>query len=69
MKYIVITSKHHDGFCLFDSKYTDFDMADATPWGRDVLKPLGCRLRSRRYQTGLLLLVSGLACSSPPAPD
>jgi alpha-L-fucosidase len=39
MKYIVITSKHHDGFCLFDSKYTDFDVM-STPFKRDVLKEL-----------------------------
>ena len=39
MKYIVITSKHHDGFCLFDSKYTDFDIM-STPYGKDLLKPL-----------------------------
>jgi alpha-L-fucosidase len=40
MKYIVITSKHHDGFCLWDSKYTDWDIMDATPFKRDVLKEL-----------------------------
>ncbi len=40
MKYIVITSKHHDGFALFDSKVTDWDVVDATPYGRDLLKPL-----------------------------
>jgi alpha-L-fucosidase len=39
MKYIVITSKHHDGFCLFDSPYTDFDIM-ATPFKRDILKEL-----------------------------
>ncbi len=39
MRYIVITSKHHDGFCLWDSKETDYDVA-STPYGRDVLKPL-----------------------------
>jgi alpha-L-fucosidase len=39
MKYIVITSKHHDGFCLFDSRYTDFDVM-STPFGRDILKEL-----------------------------
>ncbi len=39
MKYIVITSKHHDGFCLFDSKYTDFDVM-STPFQRDILKEL-----------------------------
>ena len=40
MKYIVITSKHHDGFALFDSKVTDWDIVDATPYGKDLLKPL-----------------------------
>lgn len=39
MKYIVITSKHHDGFCMFDSKYTDFDIM-STPYKKDVLKEL-----------------------------
>ena len=44
MKYIVITSKHHDGFCLFDSKYTDFDVL-STPYGKDLLDQLAnaCR--------------------------
>ncbi|MGQ9588678.1 MAG: alpha-L-fucosidase [Planctomycetota bacterium] len=40
MKYIVITSKHHDGFAMFDSQATDWDIADATPFGRDPLKEL-----------------------------
>ncbi|MCC6490150.1 MAG: alpha-L-fucosidase, partial [Candidatus Hydrogenedentes bacterium] len=40
MKYIVITSKHHDGFALFDSKVTEWDVVDATPYGKDLLKPL-----------------------------
>ncbi len=40
MKYIVITSKHHDGFCLWDSKVTDWDIMDATPFKRDILKEL-----------------------------
>jgi alpha-L-fucosidase len=39
MKYIVITSKHHDGFCLFDSAHTDFDVM-STPFKRDILKEL-----------------------------
>jgi len=37
MKYAVITSKHHEGFCLFDSKYTDYK-ATNTPVGKDLLK-------------------------------
>ena len=40
MKYIVITSKHHDGFCLFDASNTAYDIVDATPYGRDTLKAL-----------------------------
>lgn len=40
MKYIVITSKHHDGFCLWDSKLTDYDINDATPFKRDILAEL-----------------------------
>lgn len=44
MKYIVITSKHHDGFALFDSKVSDFDVM-STPFKRDILKELAeaCR--------------------------
>ncbi|SFG81752.1 alpha-L-fucosidase [Pedobacter insulae] len=40
MKYIVITAKHHDGFALFNSKASDWDITDATPYGKDLLKPL-----------------------------
>jgi len=40
MKYLVITSKHHDGFAMFDSKASDWNIVKATPYGRDVLKPL-----------------------------
>ncbi|MBN1362267.1 MAG: alpha-L-fucosidase [Sedimentisphaerales bacterium] len=40
MKYIVITSKHHDGFCLWDSQVTDWDVMDATPFQRDILAEL-----------------------------
>jgi alpha-L-fucosidase len=40
MTYIVITSKHHDGFAMFDSKLTTWDIIDSTPFGRDILKEL-----------------------------
>jgi alpha-L-fucosidase len=40
MKYMVITSKHHDGFCLWDSKVSDYDIVDAAPFKRDILKEL-----------------------------
>ena len=44
MKYIVITSKHHDGFSLFNSKYTEYDIM-ATPFQRDIMEELAnaCR--------------------------
>lgn len=37
MKYAVLTAKHHEGFCLFDSKYTDYKITN-TPFGRDLVK-------------------------------
>ena len=40
MNYIVITSKHHDGFALFDSKVSDYNVVDATPFGRDIIREL-----------------------------
>jgi alpha-L-fucosidase len=40
MKYVVITSKHHDGFALFDSAASDFNMVKATPFKRDIIKEL-----------------------------
>jgi len=44
MKYIVITTKHHDGFALFDSALTDFDVM-STPWKKDVMREMAkaCR--------------------------
>ena len=39
-KYICITTRHHDGFSLFDSKYTDYTLTKASPFGRDVIKEL-----------------------------
>ena len=40
MKYIVITSKHHDGFAMYHSKVSKYNVVDATPFKRDVLKEL-----------------------------
>ena len=52
MKYIVITSKHHDGFALFDSKVTDWDVVDATPYGKDLLKPLAQACKKHGIKLG-----------------
>jgi len=45
MKYITITSKHHDGFAMWDSKVSDYNIVKRTPYGKDVLKMLAeeCR--------------------------
>ena len=49
MKYIVITSKHHDGFCMFDTKQTDFDIM-STPFHRDVMKELAAACKKEGIQ-------------------
>ncbi len=40
MKYLVITAKHHDGFAMYDSKCSDYDIVDCTPWGKDPMTAL-----------------------------
>ncbi|MCB0655314.1 MAG: alpha-L-fucosidase [Saprospiraceae bacterium] len=40
MKYLVITSKHHDGFCLWDSEVSQYDIMDASPYQKDILGAL-----------------------------
>ena len=51
-KYMVITSKHHDGFCLFHSKVTDYNVVDATPFGRDILKELADECQKQGMRLG-----------------
>lgn len=53
MKSIVITSKHHDGFCMFGTKTTDFNIVDATPFGRDVVGELADACRRHGLNFGL----------------
>jgi alpha-L-fucosidase len=52
MKYIVITSKHHDGFAMFDSKVTKWNVVDATPYGKDLLKPLAKACKEEGIKLG-----------------
>ena len=40
VKYIVLTAKHHEGFAMYDSKVSDFNVVKATPYGKDILKDL-----------------------------
>jgi alpha-L-fucosidase len=51
MKYVVITTKHHEGFCLFDSKYTDYK-ATNTPYGKDLIKMLCDAFRAEGIRVG-----------------
>ncbi len=51
MKYFVITTKHHEGFCLWDSKHTDYK-ATETPWGKDLLKPMVEAFRAEGIKVG-----------------
>lgn len=51
MKYFVVTTKHHDGFCLWDSKLTDYK-APNTPAGRDLLKPMVEAFRAEGLKIG-----------------
>lgn len=53
MKYLIVTSKHHDGFCIYDSAATDFDMVDATPFGKDALAPLAEECRRQGVRLGI----------------
>ncbi len=51
MKYFVITTKHHEGFCLWDTKYTDYK-APNTPCGKDLLKPMVKAFRDEGIRVG-----------------
>ena len=52
MKYFVITTKHHEGFCMWDTKLTDYK-ATNTPAGRDLIRPMAEAFRSRGLRVGL----------------
>jgi len=51
MKYFVVTTKHHDGFCLWDSKLTDYK-ATRTPYGKDLIRPLVEAMRAEGLKVG-----------------
>lgn len=53
MKYIVITAKHHDGFALWDSKVSDWDVVNASPYSGDLLKELADACRRHGMRLGL----------------
>jgi alpha-L-fucosidase len=53
MKYIIITSKHHDGFAMFGSKASPYNIVDATPFKRDVIKELSAACQRQGMKLGL----------------
>ncbi|BDI29007.1 alpha-L-fucosidase [Capsulimonas corticalis] len=52
MKYFVVTTKHHDGFCLWDSALTDYK-STRTPYGKDLLRPMVEAFRAKEMRAGL----------------
>lgn len=52
MKYIVITAKHHDGFAMFKSEASKWNIVDATPFGRDILKELAAACKKYKMKLG-----------------
>lgn len=52
MKYVVITAKHHDGFALFDSAYSDWNAVKASGAKRDLIAPLAAAVRSKGLKFG-----------------
>ena len=51
VRYIIITSKHHDGFCMFDSDYTDYDIG-SSKYGKDILGPLAAAAKKEGIPLG-----------------
>lgn len=65
MKYAVLTTKHHEGFCLFDNKHTDYKITN-TPFGRDLVKEYADAFRAEGLHGRLLLFPHRLASSGVP---
>lgn len=53
MKYMVYTTKHHDGFAMYDSKCSDYNIVKLTPYGKDPLKELAEACRKEGIKLGL----------------
>lgn len=53
MNYILITAKHHDGFCMFDTKTTDFNIVKQTPYAKDLLAELSRECRTQGMGFGI----------------
>lgn len=71
MKYLVITTKHHEGFCLWDSEFTDYDIANSPMAGRDFIKELSeaCKKQGIRFGTYYSIIDWNHPSHDIPGPD
>jgi len=53
MKYMVVTTKHHEGFAMFATKVSKYNIVDATPYGKDIIGPLIAAARAEGIKIGL----------------
>ncbi len=71
MKYLVITTKHHEGFCLWDSEFTDYDIASSPMDGRDFIKELSeaCKKQGIHFGTYYSIIDWNHPSHDIPGPD
>lgn len=72
MKYIIITSKHHDGFALFNSKVSNYDLVDAAPYHKDAIKALAAAAQRQGLKFGVYYSIMDWHhpdAQAPNAPD
>ena len=60
MKYVVVTSKHHDGFAMYHSRADRYNVVDATPFGRDVIAEIGEACYKHGLKLGLYYSQAGI---------
>ncbi len=66
MKYVVLTTKHHEGFCLWDSRFTEYKVTN-TPYGEDLLGPFVEAFRGEGLRVGFYY--SLIDCTIPTSPS
>lgn len=81
MKYIIITAKHHDGFAMFDTKVSSFNIVKASPFAKDAIKALAAECKKQDIKLGFYysqaqdwnnggsLGLAGMGNNAPPAWD
>ncbi len=69
MKYLVVTTKHHEGFCLWDSDYTEYDIANSPMNGRDFIKELSDACKKHKIRFGTYYSIIDWNHASHDIPD